>query len=84
MRGPHISNGDGYISFMFVPDQGEILDGVKSVYTDGLGRLHVSIGFEKNAKKAKAIQKQSRELRDAVIGALTVKRPRSQMAKGPK
>lgn len=59
---------------MFTPDQGEILSGVKSAYTDGLGRLHLTIGYEINKTKAKLIQKQNAKLRAELIDSISIKR----------
>lgn len=67
---PEIFKTQDYVAFTFTPDKGEILSGVNSVYVDGVGRLHIVVGYEINADKVKVIQERNSKMREAVIAAL--------------
>lgn len=70
-----------YVSFEIAPQGGEILDGVRSVYVDGIGRLHITVGFKTNERERKRIDKRNEKLREELMNALTVKslKPRKEI-----
>lgn len=60
------------LSFVFTPERGEILDGVKSAYVDVSGRLHLSIGYSKDKKEFSKIRKRNDALLKKALRVLTV------------
>lgn len=61
-----------YVMFTFIPDEGEILSGVQSVWVNGRQEFCVTVSREVNKKKMAKIKASRARLQKAILGAMTV------------
>lgn len=67
-----------FISFEFTPEDGEIIEGARAIYTDVLGRLHISLGYQRSKAKQKRILKGNQKLMAQVMDTLVMKPKRTR------